>query len=243
MVCAHVASAVFLLSVAVCLRNARVSRRGAPLLSPSRCLTHKYLLRACPVTGRAHGRAERERARSLTRLQARGGFGEAVEGHPGLPSREKAPKESVLCRRRRIIFVRCAEGKFIALSTCADVDTMTPPSCVRLAEALKECRPVVLARLRCNRHFFTSRHEVECPPRVSGMTTPGRGGRSASVQEPAGGGGGGACRPALSLQTEARRLRCLVGPWFPMGTGFAWRMSQPLACSSSSFPLSVSWRF
>lgn len=114
---AHVASAVFLLSIAVCLRNARVSRRGAPLLSPSRCLTHNYLLRACPVTGRAH---------SLTRLQARGGFGEAVEGHPGLTSREKAPKESVLCRRRRIIFVRCAEGKFIALSTCADVDTMTP---------------------------------------------------------------------------------------------------------------------
>lgn len=136
-VCAHVASAVFLLSVAVCLRNARVSRRGAPLLSPSRCLTHNYLLRACPVTGRAHGRAERERARSLTRLQARGGFGEAVEGHPGLPSREKAPKESVLCRRRRIIFVRCAEGKFIALSTCADVDTMTPLSPCQISGGFK----------------------------------------------------------------------------------------------------------
>lgn len=104
---AHVASAVFLLSVAVCLRNARVSRRGAPLLSPSRCLTHKYLLRACPVTGRAHGRAERERARSLTRLQARGGFGEAVEGHPGLTSREKAPKESALQKKTHHIRSLC----------------------------------------------------------------------------------------------------------------------------------------
>lgn len=95
---AHVASAVFLLSVAVCLRNARVSRRGAPLLSPSRCLTHKYLLRACPVTGRAH---------SLTRLQARGGFGEAVEGHPGLTSREKVPKESALQKKTHHIRSLC----------------------------------------------------------------------------------------------------------------------------------------
>lgn len=136
MVRAHVASAVFLLSVAVCLRNARVSRRGAPLLSPSRCLTHKYLLRACPVTGRAHGRAERERARSLTRLQARGGS-ERPSKAIRVQLQGKRRRRRVLCRRRRIIFVRCAEGKFIALGTCADVDTMTPLSPCQISGGFK----------------------------------------------------------------------------------------------------------
>lgn len=118
---AHVASAVFLLSVAVCLRNARVSRRGAPLLSPSRCLTHKYLLRACPVTGRAH---------SLTRLQARGGFGEAVEGHPGLTSREKAPKESALQKKTRHIRSLCGREihRTQHLCRCRHHDTSLPVS-------------------------------------------------------------------------------------------------------------------